>query len=59
MATPIFKRRSEASEQQLQELLSEDPLLFRRYKATKGMKQRNISFDDRAYVMLKVKEVRS
>jgi hypothetical protein len=34
----------------------EDPRLFRRYKATKEMDQGNISFDDRAYVKLKVKE---
>jgi hypothetical protein len=53
---PYLQETLGASEQQLQELLNEDPLLFRRYKATKGMKQDNISFDDRTYVKLKVKE---
>jgi hypothetical protein len=53
---PYLQETLEASEQQLQELLREDPLLFRRYKATKGMKRGNVSFDDRAYVKLKVKE---
>ncbi|GHO96585.1 hypothetical protein KSF_066330 [Reticulibacter mediterranei] len=56
---PYLRETLEVSEQLLQELLREDPLLFRRYRATKGMKQGNISFDDRAYVKLKGREASS
>lgn len=51
---PHLKDSLEASEQALQEALQDDPLLFRKYKATKGLQPGNISFDDRAYVKLKV-----
>jgi glycerophosphoryl diester phosphodiesterase len=44
----------EASESVLQEILSRDPLVFRTYKATKGMMRGNISYDDRAYVKIKL-----
>jgi glycerophosphoryl diester phosphodiesterase len=46
----------EASEQALQEILRDDPLLFRKYKATKGLQPGNVSFDDRAYVKIELKK---
>lgn len=53
---PVLKETLEASETALQEILSDDPLLFRTYKTTKGMNQDTVSFDDRAYVKLNVRE---
>jgi hypothetical protein len=53
---PFLKETLEASETALQEILLDDPLLFRTYKSTKGMTQGNVSFDDRAYVKLSVSE---
>ena len=53
---PDLKETLAASEERLQEILDDDPLLFRKYKATKGMHEGNVSFDDRAYVKLKVYE---
>jgi len=44
----------EASERVLQEILSRDPLVFRIHKTTKGMMHGNISYDDRAYVKIKL-----
>ena len=53
---PYLKDTLEASEQALQEVLQEDPLLFRKYKATKGLQIGNRSFDDRAYIKLEIKK---
>ena len=53
---PTLADSLEESEQVLREVLREDPLLFRKYKSTKGVKDGDISFDDRAYVKLRVKE---
>jgi len=53
---PYLKRSLHESEQALQEVLQDDPLLFRKYKATKGVREGHISFDDRAYVKLKIKK---
>jgi hypothetical protein len=49
---PFLQDTLEASEQALQALLQDDPLLFRMYKSTKGIRQGNFSFDDRTYVKL-------
>jgi len=49
---PYLKDTLEASEQALQEVLLDDPLLFRKYKTTKGLQTGNVSFDDRAYVKI-------
>lgn len=49
---PVLQPTLAASEQALHELLAADPLLFRRYRATKGMTDGQVSFDDRAYVRL-------
>lgn len=53
---PSVKESLEESEQALQELLKDDPLLFRHYKSTKGVKEGNLSYDDRTYVRLRVRE---
>lgn len=42
------------SEQALQTVLTEDPLLFRKYKSAKGLQPENSSFDDRTYIRIKV-----
>lgn len=42
------------SEDYLQKILEEDPLCFRRFKSTKGMLPGNCSFDDRAYLSLRL-----
>jgi hypothetical protein len=51
----VLKDSLRASEEALQEILRDDPLLFRKYKATKGLKEKNVSFDDRAYVKVRLK----
>lgn len=53
---PYLKDNLEESEQALQEILQNDPLLFRAYKTTKGMKEGDISFDDRTYIKMNVEE---
>ena len=50
---PELKASLEASEKALQDVLTDDPLLFRKYKSTKGLQEGNISFDDRTYVKLR------
>lgn len=47
---PFLENTLEASEQRLREQLLHDPLNINTYKATKGLKPGNVSFDDRAYV---------
>lgn len=44
------------SECYLAEVLAKDPLCMRLYKSTKGMKEGNSSFDDRAYVRIRLKK---
>lgn len=51
---PILRNNLEDSEAELQRLLLSDPLLFRQYKSTKGVRSGNESFDDRAYIKLKI-----
>ena len=53
---PYLKDSLEASEQALQDVLQDDPLLFRKYKTTKGLQDGNVSFDDRAYVKIMLKK---
>ncbi len=43
-----------ASEKRLAEILARDPLLFREYKATKGLQKGQVSFDDRSYLRLRL-----
>ncbi len=51
---PILKNSLEASEQALHHILENDPLLFRLYKTTKGVQDGNVSYDDRAYIKLRL-----
>ena len=44
------------SECYLADVLEKDPLCMRLYKSTKGMKKGNCSFDDRAYLKIKLKK---
>jgi hypothetical protein len=51
---PFLQQSLAESEQRLADLLQRDPLLFREYKSTKGLVAGNVSFDDRAYVKVKL-----
>lgn len=44
----------EESEALLSQIMEEDPMCFRRYRSTKGLKEGNVSFDDRAFCKVKV-----
>lgn len=46
---PVLKGSWKESEEALQDLLAQDPMCFRLYSSTKGVKPGNVSFDDRAY----------
>jgi glycerophosphoryl diester phosphodiesterase len=52
---PVVKDTLKESEYILQKILTEDPLAFRSYKSTKGMVSGNVSFDDRAYIKVRLK----
>jgi len=47
---PVLRGTLEESERELQYILSNDKLLFRLHKETKGLISGNLSFDDRAYI---------
>lgn len=51
---PVLKDTLAASEEELQRILESDPLLFRSYKATKGVQEGYVSYDDRAYIKLRL-----
>lgn len=51
---PFLKPTLKESEDTLEHLLARDPLCIRIYKATKGLKKGNISYDDRAYLKLEI-----
>ena len=51
---PVVKDSFKESERILQNILTEDPRVFRSYKSTKGMAQGNVSFDDRAYIKVRL-----
>ena len=46
---PILGSSLEESEEMLQQVLQEDPMCFRKYRSTKGIKAGNVSFDDRVF----------
>ena len=52
---PVLKDNLKDSEHILQEILAQDPLLFRSYKSTKGMLHGMVSFDDRAFIKVRLK----
>jgi glycerophosphoryl diester phosphodiesterase len=47
---PVLASTLAESESVLKEILAEDPLLFRRYKSTKGLQTGSLSYDDRSYI---------
>ena len=51
---PFLCSSLEESEAKLAEVMEKDPLCIRMYKATKGLRKGNKSFDDRAYLRIKV-----
>ena len=51
---PVLERTWEKSEEALRDILERDPLCFRIYRSTKGIKPGNISFDDRTYCRILV-----
>ncbi len=52
---PLLKESLEASEHELHHILEEDPLLFRLYKSTSGVQIGAASYDDRAYIKLRLR----
>ncbi len=51
---PVLEPTLAASERSLAEIIERDPLCFRSFKSTKGVYGDNISFDDRAYLSLRL-----
>ena len=51
---PALLPTLDQSEKRLAEILTRDPLLFREFKATKGLKKGQVSFDDRSYLRLRL-----
>jgi len=51
---PFLLPSLEESEAALQRQLAEDPLCIRTFKATKGLMNGQVSFDDRAYLRIRV-----
>lgn len=51
---PLLKASLKDSEEELRRVLLLDPLLFRQFKSTKGVRLGYDSFDDRAYIKLKI-----
>lgn len=51
---PFIQSTFQASEQELAHVLAEDPLCMRHFKSTKGLLLGNLSFDDRAYLRLRI-----
>lgn len=51
---PILKPTLAASETILQDILQTDPLCIHLFKATKGFKEGNKSFDDRSYIRFRI-----
>lgn len=47
---PYLENTLRESEDRLAELLREDPLCYKKFCSTKGLKKGNVSFDDRTYV---------
>lgn len=52
---PFLYGTLEECEEALQQLIVEDPLLYKNYKSTKGLKPGQKSYDDRSYVRFIVK----
>lgn len=53
---PYLENTLNKTESKLSELLKKDPLLYKNFKATKGLEKGKISFDDRSYIRFSVKK---
>jgi hypothetical protein len=53
---PLLFKTLKESEAYLKKVINEDPMLIRLYKSTKGVQKGQDSFDDRAYVRIKLKK---
>ncbi len=51
---PFLCDTLQESEYLLEKELSENPLCYKNYKSTKGIKEGNLSFDDRTYIKFKI-----
>lgn len=51
---PELKSTLAGSEARLASILANDPLCFRLFRSTKGVKKGNISFDDRSYIRFSI-----
>lgn len=51
---PKLLENLEETENYLQEILQKDPLCYKENKSTKGLKEGNVSFDDRCFIKFKV-----
>ena len=51
---PVLKDNLKETENTLQDILLKDPLMFREYKSTKGKLKGDVSFDDRAFMKVKL-----
>lgn len=47
---PFLRGSLAESERKLAELLRDDPLCYKKYRSTKGLREGNVSFDDRSYI---------
>ena len=54
---PVLKDNLKETENILQDILLKDPLMFREYKSTKGKLKGDASFDDRAFIKVKLKSI--
>ena len=52
---PVLKDNLKETENMLQDILLKDPLMFRECKSTKGKLKGDASFDDRAFIKVKLK----
>jgi len=50
---PELKPTLKESEEELQKIIDTDPLCYKTYFSTKGLKKGNVSFDDRTYIRFK------
>lgn len=51
---PTLCTTLEESEQKLKEMLTDDPLCYKKYLSTKGVSPENASFDDRTYIKFNI-----
>ena len=51
---PFLKDTLAESEEQLSNILHNDPMCFRLFKTTRGVIEGNLSFDDRCYCRFRV-----